>query len=276
MRIARQLGLVLGSAAVLAGCTLTFTADAFQTLRLFFELTQDLPEREETVVQTLLFPAEVNIKKRFLRISGSLDGDVLPDRVEVVAESTDTASGERLGAIKTTLKIDRQGTFRAVKKLKQNVAAGTTMTIVAEPIGADLPAGTKIALCVDVLRKRGDARSSECSSGGEPGPSTFSDIQEQIFTPTCALAGCHDAASASQGLVLEAESSYANLVNVPSNQVPFLLRVDPRNADGSYLLDKLRGSAGISGVRMPIGGPFLTEAQLDGIEAWIDSGAPQN
>lgn len=261
----------------LAGCTLTFTPELFQTLRLFFEIGSDLPQGEATVVQTLDFPAEVRLKKRFLRLSGNLDGAPPPDRLLLVAESVDSTTGAKRGSIKMTIKIDDQGNFNALKKLKKNVSAGTTMTVTVEPVGGDLQAGTPISVCVDVLQRRGDAADSVCTTEAPPtGPSTFTAIQDQVFTPSCALAGCHDASSAREGLVLEAGMAYSNLVNVPSNQSPIRLRVDPGNPDDSYLIKKLRGSSDISGVRMPSGAPALSDSQLAGIEAWIRSGALEN
>ncbi len=104
-------------------------------------------------------------------------------------------------------------------------------------------------------------------------PVTFSDFQAQIFTPTCARGGCHSAASAQAGLVLEPGVAHGNLVGVPSTEVPALLRVDPGDAEQSYLIHKLRGDAGIIGERMPRGGPFLGQAEIDAMIAWINSGA---
>ncbi len=114
----------------------------------------------------------------------------------------------------------------------------------------------------------------------EPGTGTaltFSQIQAQIFTPTCAKAGCHAAASASDGLVLEAGQAYGNLVGRPSTQRSNLDRVEPGDPERSYLILKLRGDPSITGLRMPQDGPpYLTSEQIDGIAAWIRAGAPNN
>ena len=109
-----------------------------------------------------------------------------------------------------------------------------------------------------------------------PGATMFSQFQAQIFTPTCAAGGCHAAASAQAGLVLEAGQSYDNLVGVPSTQQPALSRVSPGNPEESYLIKKLRGDADIVGDRMPRGGPFLDQADIDALIAWISAGAPEN
>jgi mono/diheme cytochrome c family protein len=111
--------------------------------------------------------------------------------------------------------------------------------------------------------------------GGVPAL-TFTQIQTQIFTPVCAKAGCHAAGSSPSGLVLEAGQSYGNLVGRPAAENGSLDRVAPGNPDRSYLILKLRGDPSISGERMPLGGPYLTSDQIEGIAAWIRAGAPAN
>ena len=71
-----------------------------------------------------------------------------------------------------------------------------------------------------------------------------------------------------------AAASFANLVNVSSVQQPSLLRVAPGDADASYLVQKIEGTAAV-GSRMPLGGGALDAATIDAIRAWIDSGAEQ-
>ena len=116
----------------------------------------------------------------------------------------------------------------------------------------------------------------------EPDPGTgtaftFSQIQAQILTPTCAKAGCHAASSASDGLVLEAGQAYGNLVGRPATQRSNLARVQPGDPERSYLILKLRGDPSITGLRMPQDGPpYLTPEQIDGIAAWIRAGALNN
>jgi hypothetical protein len=105
---------------------------------------------------------------------------------------------------------------------------------------------------------------------------TFTQIQSQIFTPVCAKAGCHAAGSSPSGLVLAAGQSYGNLVGRPAAENSALARVAPGNPDGSYIILKLRGDPGITGERMPLGGPFLSADQIAGIAAWIRAGAPNN
>jgi len=51
-------------------------------------------------------------------------------------------------------------------------------------------------------------------------------------------------------------------------------RVVPGDAGKSYLISKLRNRGPICGAPMPYGGPMLSEAQIQVIEAWIDGLSP--
>jgi hypothetical protein len=66
--------------------------------------------------------------------------------------------------------------------------------------------------------------------------------------------------------------SQAMLVNVPSTEVPSLLRVRPGDPDNSYLIQKLEGTAAV-GARMPLGGGALPAATIAAIRQWITDGA---
>jgi serralysin len=96
-----------------------------------------------------------------------------------------------------------------------------------------------------------------------------SDIQP-IFTNRCT--GCHSGGGAPQGLQLDAANSYGDLVNVASNEVPTLLRVEPGNPDDSYLVQKIEGTAAVGG-RMPLGGTPLSAGTIALIRQWISEGA---
>lgn len=124
---------------------------------------------------------------------------------------------------------------------------------------------------------------SACGGGGggtsaptPPPPSTldpvFSDIQDNIFSTTCATSGCHVGAGAPQGLQLDAANSYANLVGVASSESPGVLRVNPGNPSSSYLIQKLEGTATV-GAQMPLGGTPLPGSAITVIRQWITDGA---
>jgi len=104
-----------------------------------------------------------------------------------------------------------------------------------------------------------------------PVQSDFQEIQETVFTPICTQ--CHIGATAPQGLRLDAANSYAMLVNVASNEVPNLMRVNPGNPDQSYIVHKIQGNAAVGG-RMPLGQAPLPQDRIDLIRQWIASGAP--
>jgi hypothetical protein len=103
-----------------------------------------------------------------------------------------------------------------------------------------------------------------------PAASAFQEIQDTVFTPICTQ--CHIGASAPQGLRLDAANSYAMLVNVNSNEVAALKRVNPGNADQSYIVQKISGTAAVGG-RMPLGQAPLPQDRIDLIRSWIAAGA---
>ena len=109
-----------------------------------------------------------------------------------------------------------------------------------------------------------------------PPPSTigpnFSEIQAAVFTPTCATAGCHTGTGAPQGLRLDEANSFANLVDIDSQEVPTLKRVQPGDPDNSYLIQKLEGTAAV-GSQMPLMAPPLDTATIMAIRQWITDGA---
>ena len=105
---------------------------------------------------------------------------------------------------------------------------------------------------------------------------TLSSIQENIFSTSCALSGCHLGGSAPLGLDLSEGRARDNLVDVPSAEVPELMRVEPGNPEDSYLVIKLEGSARLApGTgRMPLGRSPLSPEQIRVVREWIAAGAP--
>jgi hypothetical protein len=110
-----------------------------------------------------------------------------------------------------------------------------------------------------------------------PAAPKLSELQTEIFTPICA--GCHFGGGASLPSSMDlsnAAATFANLVNVASVQQSSVLRVKPNDADNSYIIHKLEGASDITGQRMPRGGPFLDQATIDKVKAWINAGAQNN
>ncbi|TFH21979.1 MAG: hypothetical protein E4H03_09445 [Myxococcales bacterium] len=98
-------------------------------------------------------------------------------------------------------------------------------------------------------------------------------LQQTVFTPNCALAGCHDALTQIQALNLSStDASFNGLVGVVSFCAK--VRVVPNNVAASYLVDKVGDGQAFCGLLMPQGLPPLTAQQLQLIRDWIDQGAP--
>jgi len=118
--------------------------------------------------------------------------------------------------------------------------------------------------------------SSSGSSSSSPSDDavTLAQLQQNIFGAICT--NCHTGANAPRGLRLDSEeNSYAFLVNRTADEIPTLMRVNPGKPDDSYLIKKLDGAADIVGARMPLGGPYLSQVQIDQVRSWIANGAPR-
>ena len=102
---------------------------------------------------------------------------------------------------------------------------------------------------------------------------TLAQLQANIFTPKCS--GCHTGIGATLPGVMNlttAAATHAALVNVTSIDEPAFKRVLPGDPNNSYIIHKLEGTQ-IVGARMPFGGPFLDQATIDQVRAWIQAGA---
>ena len=104
---------------------------------------------------------------------------------------------------------------------------------------------------------------------------TFTRVQNEIFTPTCASLACHDTLGQQSQMVLTAGRSYAAIVNRASVEMPSLSRIKPNDPANSYLYRKITG-AGITGERMPFQLPPLSDSQMALIRDWIRRGAPND
>ncbi|WP_144394188.1 hypothetical protein [Pleionea sediminis] len=100
---------------------------------------------------------------------------------------------------------------------------------------------------------------------------SLTSIQETIFTPICSQ--CHFGSRAPRGLRLDSEAlAYDNLVNIVAEGNSSFLRVEPENADDSFLMMKILGDP-IAGQRMPLGLSPLTSSEINLIRQWINQGA---
>ncbi|HEX9161557.1 MAG TPA: hypothetical protein VF980_07595 [Thermoanaerobaculia bacterium] len=109
-----------------------------------------------------------------------------------------------------------------------------------------------------------------------PDPSaTFTRVTNEVLTPNCTAAGCHGKIATQENQTLTKDVAYSQLVNVPSVEVPSLLRVKPGDPQNSYMYRKITG-VGITGFQMPQGGPFLDATQIALVRDWILRGAPND
>jgi hypothetical protein len=107
-------------------------------------------------------------------------------------------------------------------------------------------------------------------------------IQADIFTASdasgrTACIACHTSVGRAPAAGLNlAGDARAALVNVASVQKPGAVLVVPGDPANSYLIQKIKGTGGIVGLRMPRNGPpYLTDGQVLVIERWIQLGANQ-
>jgi len=108
-----------------------------------------------------------------------------------------------------------------------------------------------------------------------PAAPTLTQLKSTAFT---VCGGCHTGGGTSlpSSMDLTPANIYASIVNVASVEQPALKRIKPGDPDNSYVVQKLEGAAGISGVRMPFGGPYLDQATIDQVRAWVTAGAQNN
>ena len=102
---------------------------------------------------------------------------------------------------------------------------------------------------------------------------TLDQIQAVVFTPTCASAACHDANAPAANLsLIDADTSFINLVGVAATQDPAIQRVNAGNPDMSYLIMKIEANPPF-GQQMPIGAAPLDAVTIGHIRQWITDGA---
>lgn len=104
--------------------------------------------------------------------------------------------------------------------------------------------------------------------------SKFSEIQSAVFTPNCALSGCHAGSDPQANLNLTQGNAYDNLVNRQSVLNPNFVRVKPGDSKNSFLINMLRNSGDGSSQMPP--GSAINSAVIDSIEFWINNGALNN
>lgn len=112
---------------------------------------------------------------------------------------------------------------------------------------------------------------------------TFQALQRDVFEARDSAGrqnctACHNniGRTPSGNLNLLHDVAYDQLVNRPAAFKPGAIRVIPGDPDNSYIVHKVEGTVGIAGVRMPLGGPYLTDGQILILRRWIALGALNN
>ncbi len=108
---------------------------------------------------------------------------------------------------------------------------------------------------------------------------TLTNVQAEVFTPSCAFSTCHGEGDGSANLLLAEGSSHADLVGVPAEgdatsgaPADGSVRVVAGDPDGSYLVQKLQTTGTFVGDIMP--DPAGLDAErLALVRAWIEAGA---
>jgi hypothetical protein len=103
---------------------------------------------------------------------------------------------------------------------------------------------------------------------------TYTNIQKNVFSSICIE--CHVGALAPEGLRLDDQNAYDNLVGIKSVEQSDLFRVAPGSPDASYIIRKLEGGPNITGGQMPLNRPALSQETINAIRVWISQGAPRN
>jgi hypothetical protein len=159
----------------------------------------------------------------------------------------------------------------AVNAALNGCATPPTATVTATPTPTPSPQATPTAT----------ATATATATVSSNPNATLANIQTNIFSTSCTNVGCHDSASHQGNLVLvDAATSYANLVNVPAANIAGtksgLVRVVPGDPASSFLFTKLSMPTpydSLYGLRMPNTGVPLTAAQIQLISDWITQGA---
>jgi len=233
---------------------------------------------------TLFFTAGTNAEAngRYGRIDLGQTPPALgdPPAITLIAPVGDLSGTVTLQANETNLVAINRVQFFVNGSTLIGTATSTPFTVNWDTTTVGNGSATLRAIATDDAGDVGSSKILTVSvANTAPAATTLTQIQQTVFTPICS--GCHNGSQPPGGALpgamdLRAGSSFASLVNVASLEQTALRRVKPSDPDNSYVIQKLEGTAGISGSRMPFGGPFLDQATIDQIKSWITSGAPNN
>ncbi|MBT9555493.1 MAG: hypothetical protein IV100_05655 [Myxococcales bacterium] len=109
-----------------------------------------------------------------------------------------------------------------------------------------------------------DATTATDAVDGTPGACEVPEDIATLINSKCA--GCHTGGSKLGNFDFDPSRAVENAVEVKGTTGDTL--IEPGKPDDSYLMDKLKGSAGISGSKMPLGAP-LTDGEIQAFADWI-------
>lgn len=103
-------------------------------------------------------------------------------------------------------------------------------------------------------------------------PGSLEELQRTVIQERCSGQPglCHNGQF--EPNLSTAANTYAYLVRRPATENPEVLRADPGNPGGSFLIDKLRGRNDVA-TQMPLGAEPLSEEEIQQFEDWIADGA---
>jgi hypothetical protein len=137
----------------------------------------------------------------------------------------------------------------------------------ADPMSDPQNCGT----CGNVCAPGQSCRAGACTCG--TASVSFSGDVAPILTSHCATNGCHAGAQPKEGLDLQQDVAWSELVQVPAEQCgDGRLRVAPGDPAQSYLVDKILGVDLCSGTKMPKL-ETLPAADVTVISNWVCAGA---
>ncbi len=162
--------------------------------------------------------------------------------------------------------------------IKDSVNMGHWSTELATITASDVGNFTANKLYVNVktpAAPNGAIRGQINASSTPPAAPTLTQLKSSAFS---VCGGCHTGGGTSlpASMDLTPAHIYTSIVGVASVEQSTLMRVKPGAPDHSYVVLKLEGAAGITGARMPFGGPYLDQATIDQVRAWVTAGAQNN
>lgn len=165
---------------------------------------------------------------------------------------------------------------RSISRFRELPGSRRGVAILPRAVKRRAPLLALLASC-GLFAGCGDEKPMPTEVGDPSDNATFTRVQQQVFTPKCALSGCHlgPANLAQEGLVLSAGFAYANIVGVRANQNPSLFRISPGDHNNSYLVRKISPNLPIVGDRMPQEGSITIE-QRQLVVDWVLRGAPND